>query len=447
MANTLYEYYSGKLPSIEERGKTYEQQGLGSASTYTGSAGQNISLLGKLQQPKGDSNVSVIPPASGTAEINIPPALSVDTSELKNQLAGSITSLSTGLKNLQTSLSEYKKGEPKTGGEQLMEQRAELTEERPGLETYTDFLSEMGYTPEKLQEQQALQGKLVDYQKQVTDLELEKQTALGNRQAAMQGRATSAWIGESALIERQYNSRISAVAAKGTLVQMEYEFAQNNLENAFRLSDTYMDYAMYEYDQKMADLTFIRDVYYAEQEAMTKTEQEEWDRAWKISEVERDDYWKQANYELNVFKANQTADKALTLDEIQDIKDKYDVELPYGTTKSGAERILGGGFGEYFEDGVGYSGYIEPAAMKLGSTDVNSYASAIENGQFVITDKNAEGDTITVIDWSKIPQNIRDDVYDELEGRGMFKEEPVGEKGLKSWATKWAAKAWNSLWD
>lgn len=49
MANTLYEFYGGKLPSIQERSKVFESYGLGSAKDYKGTADQNIALLGKLQ--------------------------------------------------------------------------------------------------------------------------------------------------------------------------------------------------------------------------------------------------------------------------------------------------------------------------------------------------------------------------------------------------------------
>ena len=58
MANTLFEYYQGQnqaLPSLSERGKLYETQGLGSASTYQGSAQQNTSLLNALQGAKSGS--------------------------------------------------------------------------------------------------------------------------------------------------------------------------------------------------------------------------------------------------------------------------------------------------------------------------------------------------------------------------------------------------------
>jgi len=51
-ANTLYEFYTelgDELPSRETRSKIYENQGLGSADTYTGTAEQNNALLAKLK--------------------------------------------------------------------------------------------------------------------------------------------------------------------------------------------------------------------------------------------------------------------------------------------------------------------------------------------------------------------------------------------------------------
>jgi hypothetical protein len=60
-AKTLYEFYTGKgqaLPSLTERGKLFEQYGLGSASGYQGTADQNTQLLGKLstQAPASDTS-------------------------------------------------------------------------------------------------------------------------------------------------------------------------------------------------------------------------------------------------------------------------------------------------------------------------------------------------------------------------------------------------------
>jgi len=52
MPNTLYDFYKNKkqpLPSLTDRASLYEQQGLGKANEYAGTADQNTNLLGKLQ--------------------------------------------------------------------------------------------------------------------------------------------------------------------------------------------------------------------------------------------------------------------------------------------------------------------------------------------------------------------------------------------------------------
>ena len=83
MANptNLYEYFQsvGKsLPSLQERGKLYEQYGLGSAATYGGSAQQNTSLLQKLVTPvatpvqQAPVAPPVVPPAAPVSPVVSP---------------------------------------------------------------------------------------------------------------------------------------------------------------------------------------------------------------------------------------------------------------------------------------------------------------------------------------------------------------------------------------
>jgi len=63
MATNLYSFYQSQgktLPSLQERAKTYEAQGLGPASSYVGSSSQNTSLLQKLS---GGQSAPVAPTA------------------------------------------------------------------------------------------------------------------------------------------------------------------------------------------------------------------------------------------------------------------------------------------------------------------------------------------------------------------------------------------------
>lgn len=68
---TLYEFYTGKgqiLPSLTERAQLYQQYGLGSSSSYVGSAPQNTALLAKLLAG-GSQNVFGNPPVGNVGEI------------------------------------------------------------------------------------------------------------------------------------------------------------------------------------------------------------------------------------------------------------------------------------------------------------------------------------------------------------------------------------------
>ena len=70
---TLYEFYTGigaTLPSIPARAKVYENFGLGSAASYTGTAAQNTALLNllvkKSETPAPTAVVRTISPLGET---------------------------------------------------------------------------------------------------------------------------------------------------------------------------------------------------------------------------------------------------------------------------------------------------------------------------------------------------------------------------------------------
>ena len=78
--STLYDYYQGKLPSLQERAKTYSSYGF--TDPYSGTATQNTALLGKLQTP---TQSTFLQPA-GTS--NIGPTI---TNPFGGQLSGTTT--------------------------------------------------------------------------------------------------------------------------------------------------------------------------------------------------------------------------------------------------------------------------------------------------------------------------------------------------------------------
>lgn len=84
MASTLYEYYTGlgqSLPSLSSRSTIYEKAGLGSASSYEGTAAQNTSLLSYLQKaPTTSTTTTVKAPTTITSSSLTPtPAIPYQT--------------------------------------------------------------------------------------------------------------------------------------------------------------------------------------------------------------------------------------------------------------------------------------------------------------------------------------------------------------------------------
>lgn len=73
MAKTLSEFYGANLPSIAERGQTFQEFGLGEASGYRGTYGQNVQLLGALQAPAAPTAQPAAPAIPAPALPEPPP--------------------------------------------------------------------------------------------------------------------------------------------------------------------------------------------------------------------------------------------------------------------------------------------------------------------------------------------------------------------------------------
>jgi hypothetical protein len=119
MATNLYEYYTSQgsnLPSVQERAVIYEQQGLGKASDYKGTATQNTQLLGKLNPNQMAGNKPTVSPVTITGDI----------------AEGKIKDATKGIGKIQ-----MEQAKPKTYDEQLQD----IATSGEGLES--DFLKEI----------------------------------------------------------------------------------------------------------------------------------------------------------------------------------------------------------------------------------------------------------------------------------------------------------------
>lgn len=105
MANTLYEYYTGKgqsLPSVKDRSGIFQSYGLGSASGYAGTAAQNIALLTKLQAGGTPTpQVATAPAVSGYQPQSFETVLSSLASKMTEAYKPSVDVLTKGQTTLE----------------------------------------------------------------------------------------------------------------------------------------------------------------------------------------------------------------------------------------------------------------------------------------------------------------------------------------------------------
>ena len=252
-------------------------------------------------QTKEQIKLGATPPTGGIAEIGVPPALGVDTGNLLAQISGSLEQAKAQALQIQEGITKLKEHpitpavptEKKGIWETLMGKREEI--QAPTLQTYQDVLAGFGFTPETLQKQQSLIGQLTEYQKQINAIEAEKTQRLLGAEQRMMGGLKSVLRGEQELIERQYNARIAAKSAEAGVVEMEYNLMRGMREEAFQMADIVMKYKMFEYDQKISDLNWIKDIY----TEMTAEENREWEKQFKMAQFEADEAYRRERLNLD----------------------------------------------------------------------------------------------------------------------------------------------------
>jgi len=381
----------------------------GSNTNPFGYATVPISNIQGSNPPAGGNTVNINPPGSGSTDLTVPPALPVDTSGAQSSMAGDLATIKAQLDKIQQEANKLKEeaaklnqpdkpgqpGQPKSeevNWQWFMDQRAEIAKDKPDWKSYNDFLQESGLKD--------IQAKLLDYADQVDKLEAQKQEELGNMEMAVKGRATMAWQGTKGLIERTYNSRIAAVAGQAKWLQLSYDFTKEN-------ADAWMKYQMFDYEQRVTDLDFYKDIFGDMKDEDYRT----WQKERTIAQDALDQKWKELDYILKMKESEQKNDKKLSFTDLQKINEMYGLSLPYGTTEQEAQYQISGGIGEWYDEyGQGFSGYRAPLTEKA-DPDVERYAQAIVNrGQYRTTFINEEGIRERKIDWSQIPQDIRGEV-------------------------------------
>jgi len=127
-------------------------------------------------------------------------------------------------------------------------------ENRPNFgQEYQEMMSSIGMSPaDFIADQKGKLAQMNTYNMNMVNMEGQKAQAL---ESAGQRLAPMTFIrGEQALIERQYNSRISTEAAKAGVLAAQIQAEQGLFAQANQMATQAISYAMYDYEQKVSDI-------------------------------------------------------------------------------------------------------------------------------------------------------------------------------------------------
>jgi len=248
MATTLYSYYKSKgksLPSLSSRARLYQKYGLGSASSYRGTAKQNVALLRKLQGRGGVSSKKVQVPKTRVTGV---------AKKVKDATAGykaQIRSMQRMKERAQREREAAKKER-----EVWKRRLGEVIKRGPRTKELTEQLYEKYRIDEQYEQIMAHLEQAHTYREELIAVEQEEAERLT---MAEQRLAPTTFIrGEQALIQRQYEIRKNTLASQVAAEAAVAEALQGNVELARGLVSDMVKAATYDYERRVEDIkTFI----------------------------------------------------------------------------------------------------------------------------------------------------------------------------------------------
>lgn len=252
MAATLFEFYTQKgqaLPPLTERAKLFEQQGLGSAITYQGTAEQNTALLGKLQTAPLPAPVPGIVTVGPT-----PVAPTAPTTQVSPELEAKFGQIKTGWEDLLARIqTEGITPTPTQKPTPLVEEKPPTAfptpPEAPPEKTADDILKEriakleeLAFTRPKTTWEETYQmaykqAGLGDLKKQVDDFNNEISSVkeeFGGKKAEIE---ENPWLSQSGIeartskLQEQYQRKLDSIVAKRDLLWDYYKTGIGQAEN------------------------------------------------------------------------------------------------------------------------------------------------------------------------------------------------------------------------
>lgn len=150
-------------------------------------------------------------------------------------------------------------------------------------------LEQYGMTQEQVQQIGGLITEIDEYNRQIATLQSEKQSQLLNKEQQLQGYPGGIVRGEKALLERQYNSRISAKAAQAGVATQHLQMLQGAWQDVQTTADKIVNAATYDQQQELADIQWTIDTYGSLLKMASSTAKESWEKALNLSQQRLDE--------------------------------------------------------------------------------------------------------------------------------------------------------------
>jgi hypothetical protein len=298
-------------------------------------------------------------PTTQTINTNGSPSITPNYGDIQATITGITSQLGEMTKSLATiqSAQPTTPAKPEKTGildtlQGMVTQRQETAAAQPTQEEMTNKVyAQYGVSPESYTEIQGLVGQLTSYNQQIVDLDAKKTNAINiaGEQAIDKGML----LGQQAKIEKDYNAQIAAKSAQAGVVAQTIQLKQGLIQDARTTAGLIIDAMTYDAKQKVADMDWAINTYKDVYDIMSEEEQQQWDNAYKLAELDYDANKTELNQIMDLVIKNPGANINPITDDFATAIQKFNATPPTSSTNTPTsydEWSLAGG-----EEGTGMS--------------------------------------------------------------------------------------------
>ena len=275
------------------------------------------------------SSTTITPPGNASSVVldtSNAPVNGVSTTNVKSSASSSatmLTQIQEQLNSIQTQTNELGGGDTETQStqkepnylEQLLgtfkkgNKAISSIPQAPSLEEERNrILGEFGLTPQSFQRVSGLTSELNSVNEQLNALEIERQSAL-SRTELTPGGTIAGFGAEETRLNREFSFREAGLAAKGAFLSAEISTLSGFYDKATEAAQDYVTFATAERRQIVSDIQYSMDFYKDIYLEMDKSDRDRVSNALDYNlallKQEEDSYWKDMNYSLDSWKAEQ----------------------------------------------------------------------------------------------------------------------------------------------